>query len=46
LASSGAVAASQAEAYALRDALVSADPTRAGALQVLAAHELIVEDAA
>jgi hypothetical protein len=46
LASSGAVAASQAEAYALRDALVRSDPTRAGALQVLAAHELIVEDAA
>ena len=46
LASSSAVASSQAEAYALRDALVRADPARAAALQVLAAHELFVEDAA
>jgi hypothetical protein len=35
----------QAEAYALRDALVRADPSRAGTLQVLASHELVVEAA-
>ncbi|AHG92728.1 hypothetical protein J421_5193 (plasmid) [Gemmatirosa kalamazoonensis] len=39
-AASGATARTQAEAYALRDALVRADPTLAGTLQVVAAHEL------
>ena len=46
MAGSGAIAVSQAEAYALRDSLVNLDPTRAGTLQVVAAHELYVEDAA
>jgi hypothetical protein len=38
---SHAVAATQAEAYALHDELVSADPSLAGTLQVVAAHELV-----
>jgi hypothetical protein len=38
--SSHAVAATQAEAYAIHDDLVSSDPSLAGTLQVVAAHEL------
>lgn len=46
LAPAGAAARTQAEAYAQRDAMVRADPSLAGALQVVASHELLVEDAA
>jgi hypothetical protein len=42
----GASAKSQAEAYALQDALVRADPSLAGTLQVVGAHELIMAEAA
>ena len=36
----------QAEAYALHDQLIRDDPSRAGAIQVMADHELYLEDAA
>ncbi len=45
-AKAGAVARTQAEAFAMRDALVRADPSLAGTLQVMAAHELFIADAA
>lgn len=45
-AGAGATARSQTEAIALRDALVRDNPALAGTLQVVAAHELFVEDAA
>ncbi|MEP6691196.1 MAG: DUF6603 domain-containing protein, partial [Gemmatimonadaceae bacterium] len=45
-ATAGAVARTQAEAFAMRDALVRADPSLAGTLQVVAAHELVVAGAA
>jgi hypothetical protein len=43
----GANAAGQteAEAFALRDALVGADPSLAGTLQVMTSHELLIEAA-
>jgi len=41
LAVSGATARTQAEAYALHDELVREDPSLAGAVQVVAAHELV-----
>lgn len=37
----GTVARTEAEAFALRDRLVAKDPTLAGTLQVVAAHELV-----
>jgi len=46
LATATASAQTQAEAYAMRDALVRADPARAGMLQVVASHELFMNDAA
>ena len=42
----GASTATQAEAYALRDALVRDDPSRAGTIQVMASHELFLDGAA
>lgn len=45
LAAPGATARSQAEAVALHDALVAGDPTLAGTLQVVAAHELVTAGA-
>ena len=41
-----ATAQSQAEAFALRDALVRANPSLAGAVQVMASHELTMAGAA
>lgn len=42
----GARARSQAEAIAMRDAMVSRDPSLAGTIQVVASHELFAESAA
>ena len=42
----GAAASTQTEAIAQRDALIRENPALAGTLQVVAAHELFVEDAA
>lgn len=45
LSPAAAGARTQAEAYALHDALVRADPSLAGTLQVVAAHELFTDGA-
>lgn len=45
-AAAGAAASTQAEAFALHDALVRSDPALAGTLQVVAAHELFTAGAA
>ena len=42
----GATARTQAEALAIRDAMVRQDPSLAGGIQVMATHELFAEDAA
>jgi hypothetical protein len=44
-AAAGTAVATQAEAYALHDALVRGDPALAGTLQVVAAHELFTAGA-
>ena len=46
LAGANVTTGSQAEAYSKRDAMVDKDPSLAGSIQVLAAHELFVGDAA
>jgi hypothetical protein len=45
LSSAGAAARTQAEAYALHDALLRGDASLAGTLQVVAAHELFTPGA-
>jgi hypothetical protein len=45
-AGTGATASTQAEAFALRDAMVRANPVLSGAIQVMASHELFSEAAA
>ncbi|MDH3614231.1 MAG: hypothetical protein OES10_13220 [Gammaproteobacteria bacterium] len=45
-AADGASAGSQAEAFALRDQLVREDPSLAGRIQVVADHELFMDDVA